>query len=267
MLGYPAAVAPTDPGPDSPSRQVYRLTLRYDGRAYHGWQRHPGKATVQGAVEAAIVAVFGSRCAVHGSGRTDRGAHADAQVAHVQVPLSLPPEQVLSNLNAALASDIRVIACQAAPPTFHARHDAVAKTYRYEIWNAPQCPQARLGRVWHIPGPLNLDAMDDARTVFVGVLDFSSFAKKSDDRPRSMVRTMTAVEFERNDPLLVLRFVADGFLYNMVRNLVRGLVKVGEGRITREQLLTIVHARDRSAAPGTAPASGLHLQHVAYPDD
>lgn len=258
----------TDPGPpDSPTSQVYRLTLRYDGRAYQGWQRHTGKPTVQGAVEAAIVEVFGTQCAVHGSGRTDRGAHADAQVAHVQVPFSLPEAQVADDLNAALASDVRVIACHAAAPSFHARHDAVAKTYRYEIWNAPQCPQARLGRVWHIPGPLDVHAMEQARSVFVGAHDFSSFAKKSNYQPHTMVRTMTAVEFERDDPRLVMRFVADGFLYNMVRNLVRALVKVGEGRTTREQLQHILEARNRKSAPGTAPASGLHLQHVAYPDD
>ncbi len=252
---------------DSTTRQVYRLTLRYDGRAYHGWQRHAGKPTVQGAIEAAIVEVFGTQCAVHGSGRTDRGAHADAQVAHVQAPFSMPQAQLQDALNDALASDVRVLACQTAEPTFHARHDSIAKTYRYEIWNDPQCPEQRLGRVWHIPGPLDLDAIEEARSVFVGAHDFSSFAKKTNYRPSSMVRTMTTVDFHRELPLVVLRFVADGFLYNMVRNLVRALVKVGEGRYTRAQLQTILEACDRKAAPGTAPASGLHLEHVAYPGD
>ncbi len=245
--------------------QVYRLTLRYDGRAYQGWQRHTGKPTVQGAIEAAVVEVFGVQCAVHGSGRTDRGVHADAQVAHVLAPFSLPADDVQAQLSAQLPEDIRLLEAVAAPADFHARDSATGKTYRYEIHNAPQCPPDRVGLVWHIPGPLDVEAMQAATALLTGEHDFSSFAKKTNYTPRSMVRTMSAVTLDHHAPLIVLRFAADGFLYKMVRNLVRALVKVGEGRTTLAQLQQILDARDRAAAPGTAPASGLYLQEVRYP--
>ncbi|MBL4689418.1 MAG: tRNA pseudouridine(38-40) synthase TruA [Nannocystaceae bacterium] len=246
--------------------QLYRLTVRYDGRQYDGWQRHAGKPTVQGALESAIVEVFGVKCAVHGSGRTDRGVHADAQVAHFEAPFELPSEQLLADLNGLLAQDVRVDACEAMAPGFHARHSAVRKTYRYEIWNAPQCPSQRVGRVWEIPGPLDVEAMQGATSVFVGAHDFSSFAKKTNYQPRTMVRTMAAVTLASDDSLIVMRFVADGFLYKMVRNIVRALVKVGEGRTDRARLVEILAARDRKVAPGTAPASGLFLESVDYAD-
>lgn len=263
-----SAAEPEPPGSstDQTTGQLYRLTVRYDGRQYDGWQRHAGKPTVQGALETAIVEVFGVQCAVHGSGRTDRGVHADAQVAHFEAPFELPTEQLLTDLNGLLAPDVRVDACQATAPGFHARHSAVGKTYRYEIWNAPQCPPQRVGRVWEIPGPLDVEAMQGATSVFVGAHDFSSFAKKNNYQPRSMVRTMAAVTLASDGPLIVMRFIADGFLYKMVRNIVRALVKVGEGRNDRARLVEILAARDRKVAPGTAPASGLFLESVDYAD-
>lgn len=244
---------------------TYRLTLRYDGRAYYGWQRHEGKPTLQGTFEAAIEAVFGERCALHAAGRTDRGAHADGQVAHFEASVGLPPERLRDELNERLPEDVEVTACEHAARTFHAREDATAKTYRYEILNAPECPQDRKGRVWHVPGPLNVDAMQEACAVLVGRHDFASFATKTNYQRRSTTRNVMSLELTREDPLIILRVRADGFLYKMVRNLVRALVKVGEGRSSRERLEQILFARDRKLAPGTAPASGLYLESVEYP--
>lgn len=255
---------PADPHPSS-SKQSYRLTLRYDGRAYYGWQRHSGKATVQASIEAAIEESFGAKCALHGSGRTDRGVHADAQVAHFEAPFDSEADQVCTDLNALLPEDIEITRVERVSKDFHAREKATAKTYRYEIWNAVTCPPEREGRVWHIPGALDVDALEAACPVFVGEHDFASFAKKTNYTRASTVRDVSRVDLQREGDLIVLRFRANGFLYKMVRNLVRALVKVGEGRTTHAQLAEILEARDRKAAPGTAPASGLFLESVEYP--
>ncbi len=252
------SASPADPKP------VFRLTLRYDGRAYYGWQRHEGKPTVQGALEAAVEDVVGTRCTVRGSSRTDRGAHADGQVAHFAAHLRSPAEDLLHDLNAQLSSELEVLRCEEVAPGFHAQADARAKTYRFEIWNAPECPPARVGLVWHVPGRLDVDAMQAACPVLVGVHDFASFATKTNYNRKSTVRNLMQVELTYEEPLIVLRFRADGFLYKMVRNLVRALVKVGEGRSSRDQLEQILAARDRKSAAGTAPASGLYLESIEY---
>lgn len=243
---------------------AYRLTLRYDGREFFGWQRHPGKATVQGALEAAIEEVFGVQRAAHASGRTDRGVHADAQVVHVHVPFEFEPAELIEALNEQLPDAVVIFEAAAVPISFHARDDATAKTYRYEIYNAPDCPEDLQGRVWHIPGALDVDAMRSALDVLSGAHDFTSFAKKANYKRKSMVRTLDAIDLQVEGPHIVMRFRADGFLYKMVRNLVRALVKVGEGRSNPEKLRSILEARDRSAAPGTAPPTGLFLESVEY---
>lgn len=257
---------PADSHESSP-KQSYRLTLRYDGRAYYGWQRHGAKATVQATVEAAIEESFGTQCALHGSGRTDRGVHADAQVAHFEAPFDSEPDQVFADLNGQLPEDIEITRVERVSADFHAREKAIAKTYRYEIWNAAECPPHRVGRVWHIPGALDVDALEAACPIFVGEHDFASFAKKTNYARASTVRHVSRVDVERDGSLIVLRFRANGFLYKMVRNLVRALVKVGEGRTRAAQLREILQARERKAAPGTAPASGLFLESVEYPKE
>jgi tRNA pseudouridine38-40 synthase len=244
----------------------YRLTLRYDGRAYYGWQRHEGKPTLQGSFEAAIEAVVGERCALHASGRTDRGAHADGQVAHFQASTQLTPDQLRDAIASRLPDDVGVLACELVPLEFRAREHAIAKTYRYEILNARTCPAASEGRVWHIPGALNVEAMRTACPVLVGQHDFASFATKTNYLRASTTRHVMSIELTHAQPRIVVRMRADGFLYKMVRNLVRAIVKVGEGRGTPAQLAEILAAKDRKLAPGTAPASGLVLESVEYPD-
>ncbi len=249
------------PGPDL---TTYRLTLSYDGRQYFGWQRHRDTPTIQGALEGAIETAFGVRSAVQGSGRTDRGAHANGQVATVTLPPGLETDRALDALNARLPDDIRIIEFAVAPPGFYARDDATSKTYRYVIWNAPECPEARVGRVWHIPGLLDVDAMRAACPAFLGQLDFASFATKPNFKQATTVRHLQHIELCAEAPLIEITMRADGFLYKMVRNIVRAIVKVGEGRTSLAQLNRIIAAQDRNAAPGTAPASGLYLEAVAY---
>jgi tRNA pseudouridine38-40 synthase len=242
----------------------YRLTLAYDGRNYFGWQRHGDAPTVQGALEQALQATFGVRGAVHGSGRTDRGAHANGQVATVVLPAGIVAANALAELNRRLPEDIRIVEFSSAPQGFHARACATSKTYRYVIWNAPDCPLEQVGRVWHIPSALHVEAMRAACPLFLGELDFASFAKKPNFKQATTVRHIKHIELNDEAPIIEIIICADGFLYKMVRNIVRAIVKVGEGRTDLSQLKEIIAAKDRRAAPGTAPASGLFLEAVYF---
>tara|TARA_R110002072_G_scaffold10569_38_gene49290 strand:+ start:4002 stop:4760 length:759 start_codon:yes stop_codon:yes gene_type:complete len=248
---------------DAPTSN-YRLDLAYDGRAYFGWQRHGDQPTVQGAIEDALTACFDVHSAVMGSGRTDRGVHANGQVANVLLPADLDVESAKSALRGALPADIQLLDLTPVADDFHARDDAKAKTYRYVIWNAPECPEAEVGRVWHVPRALDVQAMRPACRVFEGNHDFASFAKKPNFVRASTVRRVHAIQLTQDGERIEITLRAEGFLWKMVRNLVRAIVKVGEGRTPCEKLAQILKSKDRSAAPGTAPASGLFLDSVEY---
>lgn len=245
----------------------YKLVLSYDGRFFFGWQRHGDKPTVQLALEQAVTETFGIRVAAQGSGRTDRGTHAHGQVASLQLPDETTPAFIKERLNLALPAHVRIICVEHAASSFHASDSAIAKHYRYVIWNDRKLPAEQDGRVWHVKEPLNVQAMSDACSVFVGEQDFASFATKTNFKQKSTTRTVTQAVLSHELPTITFDICADGFLYKMVRNIVRALVKVGEGRYSREDLVRIVAARDRQAAPGTAPASGLYLEQVFYSAD
>lgn len=245
----------------------YKITLSYDGRSFLGWQRHGDKPTVQLALEQAVTKAFDLRVAVQGSGRTDRGAHARGQVASFQLPVGTQPELIKEKLNHVLPAEVRIVDVSCAAIDFHACDSAIAKHYRYIIWNDSKLPAERDGRVWHIKGPLDVQAMADACSVFVGEQDFASFATRPNFKQKSTRRTVTEAVLTHELPMITFDICADGFLYKMVRNIVRALVKVGEGRYTREDLGRILEMKDRKAAPGTAPASGLYLERVFYSRD
>jgi tRNA pseudouridine38-40 synthase len=245
---------------------VLKIVLRYDGRAYFGWQRHGERPTVQRAVETALCEAIGVPCRVQGAGRTDRGAHALGQVVSVRVDAATDPAALPDRLNALLPADIRVLSAEVAADDFHSRESATGKVYRYEIWNARQCPDDEVGRVWHVPGRIDADAMREASAVLVGEHDFASFATRPNFRQKSTRRHLRRLTLTQDRPRISIVFVADGFLYKMVRNMVRGLVRVGEGRWSADDLARALAARDRSAAPGAAPASGLYLDAVLYGD-
>ncbi len=245
----------------------YRITLSYDGRSFFGWQRHGDKPTVQAALEQAVTGAFDIRVPVQGSGRTDRGTHAEGQVASVQLPSGTPPELIKEKLNQLLPQQMRIVDVRCAAEDFHACDSALGKHYRYVIWNDRELPAERDGRVWHVKEPLDVQAMTDACPLFVGEQDFASFASKTNFKQKSTSRIVTEAVLSHDLPTITFDIYADGFLYKMVRNIVRALVKVGEGRYTREDLARIIAAKDRQAAPGTAPASGLYLQEVFYTSD
>jgi len=245
----------------------HRLLVSYDGRAFLGWQRHGGQRTVQGTLEDAIMTAFGIASPVLGASRTDRGAHATGQVASAGLPASHEPETMLPDLNRALPHDVRMLAMTPVAADFHPRRDAIRKRYRYVLWNGSPCPDEERGRVWEVRRPLDVPAMRRASAIFLGTHDFSSFATRSNFTPRSTVRTITWLELatDASHPSRVsLVIEADAFLYKMVRNIVRALAKVGEGRCTPDDLGAMLRARDRQAAPGSAPASGLYLEAVYY---
>ncbi len=251
----------------NPPLSNYKVTLSYDGRSFLGWQRHGDKPTIQFALEQAVTKAFAVRVAVQGSGRTDRGAHAHGQVASFQLPTGTQPELIKEKLNQILPVEVRIVAVSCAAVDFHACDSAIAKHYRYLIWNNRVLPAEHDGRVWHIKGPLDVQAMADACSIFVGEQDFASFATKTNFKQKSTRRTVTKAVLSHELPMITFDICADGFLYKMVRNIVRAIVKVGEGRYTREDLCRILVAKDRQAAPGTAPASGLYLEQVFYSQD
>lgn len=245
----------------------YRMTVSYDGRNYLGWQRHGDKPTVQYALEQAVEQLFHIRSAVRGSGRTDRGAHANGQVASVELPVGLQGDEVKEQLNGVLAETVRVIDVSSVPADFHACDSAIGKHYRYVIWNNKKLPAERDGRVWHVKSHLDVEAMVNACSVFEGEHDFASFATRPNFKQKMTTRTVSRAVMSHDMPLITFDICADGFLYKMVRNIVRAIVKVGEGRYTRDDVSRILEKKDRKAAPGTAPASGLYLEKVYYSKD
>ncbi len=240
------------------------LEISYDGRAFDGWQRHGRRATVQGAMEAGVREAFGIEQPVNGSGRTDRGAHALGQVASVLLPADSDPSELPDRINRVLAEGVAVERAARVPEDFHARHSAIAKTYRYALWNDDDLPLEYEHRVWHVHGDLDVDAMRASLGAFEGRHDFASFASKAGHVPSSTERTMHECTLLGELPVIEIAFTAEGFLYKMVRNLVRAVVKVGEGRYEPSDLARILEQRSRAAAPGSAPASGLYLDAVYY---
>ncbi|SKA83236.1 tRNA pseudouridine38-40 synthase [Paucidesulfovibrio gracilis DSM 16080] len=245
------------------------LTLAYDGTDYAGWQVQPGQRTVQGVLERALRPLIGvgEDVRVHASGRTDSGVHALGQVAHVDVPTSRRDLPWQKALNATLPPDVRVVAAREVPATFHARFSAISKTYAYTLWLDPDyvLPQRRR-HVWHC-GPLDLNALDRAAAFLLGEQDFAAF-RNTGTETRSTVRTMHRVWRSSgvHPAECVLRFQASGFLKQMVRNLTGCLVAVGRGKAEPENVRSYLKEGDRSAAPATAPAQGLCLERVEYPD-
>ncbi|NCC24830.1 MAG: tRNA pseudouridine(38-40) synthase TruA [Deltaproteobacteria bacterium] len=245
-----------------------KIVLAYVGTGFNGWQIQAGGRTVQGVVETCLARLCADRIRVHGSGRTDSGVHALGQVAHFDPPAErfhIPWQRAL---NSVLPPDISVIHSETVNDSFHARFSATAKEYSYTLWLEPDfvLPQ-RMPFVWAV-GPLDVNAMDAASKYLIGEHDFSAFQNVG-TTVSSTHRTIHALDIDTgpSDRELVLRFRADGFLKQMVRNLVGLLHDVGRGRTNLDRARSILKSGDRALGPATAPARGLCLERVFYPED
>ncbi|MFQ3670933.1 MAG: tRNA pseudouridine(38-40) synthase TruA [Verrucomicrobiia bacterium] len=258
-----AGSPPRSPSGNAPPR-VHRLTLAYLGTPFLGWQRQAHGPTVQQTVESALASIWGQPITLHGSGRTDTGVHARAQIAHFTAPPRLPPPVLLPALNHHLPPEIRVLRASYAPQTFHSRFSAIAKEYRYELAFGPTQSPFRLGLEWFLPRPPDLRLLTAALNIFTGTHDFAAFTSNPGYARASTTRTLHLCQLRPRPHAVTLIFVGDGFLYRMVRNLVGAAIKVARGRLTPEQLAAILASRNRSQAPASAPACGLYLHRVFY---
>jgi len=246
-----------------------KVTLSYDGAEFSGWQIQPDAITVQGTLASVIGRITGEKVLPQGSGRTDAGVHALAQVMTFVTESSVPTENFLKAMNDILPAAIRVLEVTEAPTDFHARHSAHAKTYRYRIYRGPICPPFLARYVWHYPYPLDEEAMTRAAGVVTGEHDFTSFAavdpeRGKDDHPVSNVRRIFSSAWQRSGGELLYEVRGNGFLHHMVRNLVGTFILVGKGTLQIDDVTRILEARNRSVAGATAPASGLYLVNVEY---
>lgn len=264
----------------------WKITLSYDGTAFHGWQVQPCKATVQGCLSDAIAHVSGERVLPQGSGRTDAGVHALAQVASFRLTVPIPAENLLRALNRALPPSVRVLRVEMVPDEFHARHSAVRKSYEYRIFcgessghlvpalegTSAICSPFLAPYVWDCRWPLALEPMQQAARLVLGTRDFTSFAASDPDLHErenggtgpNPVKTIVRSEMVRENGLLIYRVTGSGFLHHMVRNLVGTFVDIGRGATAATEIVRILEARDRTAAGPTAPPQGLFLVAVEY---
>ncbi len=242
--------------------------MAYDGTAYHGWQVQPGLPTIQAEIERVVGQIEGAPVAVEGSGRTDAGVHALAQVAAFSLTNPIPDDNLLRAMNRLLPHDIRILSARQAPVTFHPRFDAIEKTYEYRIFRGRICPPFERRYVCHHPYPLNAQAMVETAPVFEGEHDFSSFAA-SDEKDRlgaSKIRRLFSSRVVLESDRIVYRVSGNGFLKHMVRNLVGTLLEAGRGNLDRDSVVARLKPGSGVRPCRTAPASGLFLVSVRYPD-
>ena len=240
-----------------------KLIVQYDGSRYHGWQIQPGKRTIQGELVEALSTLVGVRTYVHGASRTDAGVSALGQVGLFEIDSPIPTENFAGAINDRLPHEIVVTSAEEAPREFDLFGSVKSKLYRYTIYTGRYRPVLRLNQCWHIPKKLNVPAMNRAAQLLVGTKDFKSFASAA-DRRESSVRTIFRCDVTAEDKWIYLNVEGDGFLYNMVRNIVGTLVEVGAGRWEPEKMNEILEAKNRTAAGRLAPAQGLCLIWIKY---
>ncbi len=250
-----------------PARRI-RIKIAYDGTEFHGWQIQPGLPTIQGALEDIARGLEGSPVHVAGSGRTDAGVHALAQVAAFTLTNPIPADNLRRAINRLLPPTIRVLEAVETHTDFHPRFDALDKTYRYVLFRREICPPFEWRYVHHHPYPLDEAAMAAAARHFEGEHDFTAFAA-SDDRDeegRTKVRTIFESRLERQEDRLVYHVRGSGFQKHMVRNIVGSLIEVGRGNLPTGSIPALFSPDFTRKAGPSAPAKGLTLVSVTYPE-
>jgi tRNA pseudouridine38-40 synthase len=243
-----------------------RITLAYDGTEYHGWQVQPGLPTIQGVLEEIVGALEGKPVHVAGSGRTDAGVHARAQVAAFTIANPIPTDNLQRAINRLLPPAIRVLDVIETDAAFHPRFDAVAKTYQYTIHRGPLCSPFEWRYVHHYPYPLGEDAMTAAAPLFEGEHDFTAFAASDgrDEEGKCRVRTIFSSTLARSEDRLIYTVRGTGFLKHMVRNIVGTLIETGRGNLDASAINAFFSGGSGRKAGPTAPAKGLMMQSVEY---
>ena len=250
--------------------RTFKLTLAYDGTDYAGWQVQPGQKTIQGNLQRALRQILGHDVHVIGSGRTDSGVHAIAQVASLSIPSWRHDAESLGRaLNAHLPESIVVTEAVDAPEGFHAIRDAVSKRYRYQLQVGGIRDAFDFRYRWYLKGPLNMNAMKSAAKLFMGTHDFASFQATGSDRKTTIreIRGCEVIHQSSDRPgrlHVAIEVEANGFLYNMVRNIAGTIVEVGLGKCSPESIQSMLAARNRDVAGQTAPAHALFLVRVDY---
>jgi tRNA pseudouridine38-40 synthase len=242
----------------------YRLLIEYDGAEFAGWQLQDTLPTVQGILEQVIEKLHGAHCLVYGAGRTDAGVHALGQVAHVDLPKTWDTFVLRNAINGNVRPyKVSVIEAEEVGEDFHARFKATERRYLYRILNRRAPPALDHGKVWHVPAPLDVDAMHDAAQVLVGKHDFSTFRAAS-CQAQSPVKTLDVLKVSRYGEDIEVEAVARSFLHNQVRSMVGTLKQVGDGKWSARDVQKALAAKDRAACGVVAPPQGLYLVSVGY---
>ena len=248
--------------------QNYKLTIQYDGTRYNGWQRQGNtENTIQGKLNEIIGRYLGEEVDIAGSGRTDAGVHAHAQVANFKTSTCFDKGKFIAEVNSFLPQDIRIIGVEAVDERFHARLSAVSKTYEYVIDNAPVADVFARKYSCRVEEPLHVEKMREAAALLTGTHDYSSFCGNKKFK-KSPVRTVTdIVIMESVDKKVRIAFTGDGFLQNMVRIMAGTLIEVGLGKREASSMTAILEVKSRDAAGMMAPPEGLFLREVKYFDN
>lgn len=241
----------------------YKLIICYDGTPYHGWQMQENAISVQQCLSQAIERIFGEKCTIYGSSRTDKGVHAKGFCCNFKTDKERECEKVVVGLNAVLPETICVLSCEKADENFNARFDAKGKEYIYKIWNSRRRNPFLISKALHYPYPIDSEMLNKQAKDFIGTHDFSAFCA-SGGTTLSNVRTIFDCSVEREGDLVTFKVHGDGFLYNMVRIMVGTLLDINSGKIERDTIPDIIKSEDRLRAGVTAKAHGLYLNEVYY---
>ncbi|WP_047981936.1 tRNA pseudouridine(38-40) synthase TruA [Ornithinibacillus contaminans] len=245
-----------------------KCIIAYDGSTFHGFQVQPGKRTVQGEVEKALEQIHkGEKVRIQASGRTDAGVHGKGQTIHFETGLYIPGNSWKRALNTLLPADIFVIETEAVSDDFHARYHVIEKEYRYYVLNTVDPDIFNRNYSYHFPYRLDIDAIQEACRYLEGTHDFTTFSSAKATVKGDRVRTLIEVSCKKDGDRLEFIFRGKGFLYNMVRILVGTLLDIGQGRIAPTAIPMMFEQKDRQLASKTAPAQGLYLWRVRYPED